>query len=164
MPDNPNIIWAGTEIGIVESQDNGVTWALLNNFPNVSVWDMKGQDDQIVIATHGRGIWTAKMTSNQNPPQNIVTGAETSTQSSVLVVYPNPTAGKSIIQFEINEPGNVTVDIVHMSGKTVSVVDLGSKAAGVHSEQLDFQGFEKGIYILKLRTSTFNKSIKIVYN
>jgi photosystem II stability/assembly factor-like uncharacterized protein len=164
MPDNPNIIWAGTEIGIVESQDNGATWALLNDFPKVSVWDMKGQDDEIVIATFGRGIWTAKMTSNQNPPQNIVTGAETSTQSSVLVVYPNPTAGKSIIQFEINEPGNVTVDIVHMSGKTVSVVDLGSKAVGVHSEQLDFQGFEKGIYILKLRTSTFNKSIKIVYN
>jgi hypothetical protein len=69
MPDNPNIIWAGTEIGIVESQDNGATWALLNNFPNVSVWDMKGQDDQIVIATHGRGIWTAKMTSDQNPVQ-----------------------------------------------------------------------------------------------
>jgi len=69
MPDNPNIIWAGTEIGIVESQDNGATWALLNDFPNVSVWDMKGQDDQIVIATHGRGIWTAKMTSNQNPVQ-----------------------------------------------------------------------------------------------
>lgn len=69
MPDNPNIIWAGTEIGIVESQDNGSTWALLNDFPNVSVWDMKGQDDQVVIATHGRGIWTAKMTSNQNPVQ-----------------------------------------------------------------------------------------------
>jgi hypothetical protein len=69
MPDNPNVIWAGTEIGIVESQDEGATWALLNDFPNVSVWDMKGQDEQIVIATHGRGIWTAKMTSNQNPVQ-----------------------------------------------------------------------------------------------
>ncbi|MFM9840055.1 MAG: T9SS type A sorting domain-containing protein [Cyclobacteriaceae bacterium] len=61
-PDDPDIIWAGTEIGIVESLDGGATWALLNDsrFPNVSVWDMKGQDDQIVIATHGRGIWTAK--------------------------------------------------------------------------------------------------------
>ncbi|MCX8491791.1 MAG: T9SS type A sorting domain-containing protein [Cyclobacteriaceae bacterium] len=69
MPDNPNIIWAGTEIGIVESKNNGATWALLNDFPNVSVWDMKGQDNQIVIATHGRGIWTANMTNNQNPIQ-----------------------------------------------------------------------------------------------
>jgi hypothetical protein len=65
-PDNPNIIWVGTEIGIVESQDNGASWALLTEFPKVSVWDMKGQDDQIVIATHGRGIWTASVGASQN--------------------------------------------------------------------------------------------------
>ncbi len=58
-PDNTDILWAGTEIGIVESLDNGLTWALIPDFPNLSVWDMKGQDDQVVIATHGRGIWTA---------------------------------------------------------------------------------------------------------
>ncbi len=60
-PDDTNIIWAGTEIGIVESQDGGATWTLLDDFPNVSVWDMKGVDDEIVIATHGRGIWTASV-------------------------------------------------------------------------------------------------------
>jgi photosystem II stability/assembly factor-like uncharacterized protein len=59
-PDNPEIIWVGTEIGIVESLDNGQTWSLLEDFPNVAVWHMKGQDDQVVIATHGRGIWTAQ--------------------------------------------------------------------------------------------------------
>jgi photosystem II stability/assembly factor-like uncharacterized protein len=64
-PDNPDIIWVGTEIGIVESLDNGQTWALIDDFPNVSVWDMKGQDDQVVIATHGRGIWTAKIEAPQ---------------------------------------------------------------------------------------------------
>jgi photosystem II stability/assembly factor-like uncharacterized protein len=65
-PDNANIIWVGTEIGIVESLDGGATWALLTNFPNVSVWDMKGVDDQIVIATHGRGIWTATIDAQQS--------------------------------------------------------------------------------------------------
>lgn len=68
-PDNTDILWAGTEIGIVESVDNGETWRLLNlaedGFPNVSVWDMKGQDDQVVIATHGRGIWTATIDAPQ---------------------------------------------------------------------------------------------------
>ena len=64
-PDDPNIIWVGTEIGIVESLDNGTTWALIDDFINVSVWDMKGQDDQVVIATHGRGIWTATIDQSQ---------------------------------------------------------------------------------------------------
>ena len=36
-PDDPNILWAGTEIGIVESQDNGLTWALIPEFPAISV-------------------------------------------------------------------------------------------------------------------------------
>ena len=56
---NPDIIWAGTEIGIVESTDGGLSWNLLEEFPNVSVWDIKPQDNLLVLATHGRGIWTA---------------------------------------------------------------------------------------------------------
>ncbi len=66
-PDNPDVIWVGSEIGIIESRDNGQTWALRTDFPAVSVWDMKGQDDQVVIATHGRGIWTAQFEAPQMP-------------------------------------------------------------------------------------------------
>lgn len=58
-PDNTDIIWAGTEVGIFESIDNGQTWHKLDEFISASVWDMKGRGNQIVIATHGRGIWTA---------------------------------------------------------------------------------------------------------
>jgi photosystem II stability/assembly factor-like uncharacterized protein len=75
-PDNTNTIWAGTEIGIVESTDNGATWAILEDFPKVAVWDMKGQDDQVVIATHGRGIWTATIDE-----------AQTINRAPVLVSY-----------------------------------------------------------------------------
>lgn len=76
-PDDPNVIWVGSEIGIIESRDNGQTWALRTDFPAVSVWDMKGQDDQVVIATHGRGIWTARLAQSQMPykrPELIAAG------------------------------------------------------------------------------------------
>ena len=87
--DDPNIIWAGTEIGIVESLDNGATWALLEDFPNVSVWDMKGQDDQIVIATHGRGIMTAKVSALQTGPvaKPLILAAGTNPQSKFMVKF-----------------------------------------------------------------------------
>ena len=52
-------ILAGTEVGIFETQNDGVSWAITPNFPRVSVFEMKLVDDQIVVATHGRGIWTA---------------------------------------------------------------------------------------------------------
>lgn len=64
-PDNPDIIWVGSEIGIIESLDNGNTWHLLDAFPSAAVWQMKGQDNQIVMATHGRGIWTAELEAEQ---------------------------------------------------------------------------------------------------
>lgn len=62
MPFNTNIIWVGTEVGIIESDDNGQNWHLLDgNLPAVSVWELKIVDDEIVAATHGRGIWTANI-------------------------------------------------------------------------------------------------------
>ncbi len=72
LPHQPSTIWAGTEIGIFESLDNGNTWAFADNgLPAVTVWQMKVVDDQIVVATHGRGIWT--VTIPELPPPPVVT-------------------------------------------------------------------------------------------
>ncbi len=87
--DDPNILWAGTEIGIVESLDGGNSWAILEDFPNVSVWDMKGQDNQIVIATHGRGIWTAMLENVQSTVINPVIVALGTSPKSELVLKIN---------------------------------------------------------------------------
>ncbi len=58
-PNDPNRIWVGTEIGLVESLDGGATWALANNgLPAVGIWQIRTVEDQVVVATHGRGIWT----------------------------------------------------------------------------------------------------------
>ena len=59
MPFDTDIIWAGTEIGLYESLDGGLTWNIRNDLPSVSIWSMKIVDDQVVLGTHGRGIWTA---------------------------------------------------------------------------------------------------------
>ena len=62
MPYDNNIIWAGTEIGIVESLDNGESWNLIDDdLPATGIWEMKVVNDEVVIATHGRGIWTTTL-------------------------------------------------------------------------------------------------------
>jgi len=83
--DNPDILWAGTEVGIVESLDNGLTWTLIEDFPNLSVWDMKGMDDQVVIATHGRGIWTATIGENQDAIRPMITAYGTSPKKQLVL-------------------------------------------------------------------------------
>ena len=61
MPHDKDIMWAGTEVGLIESTDGGASWHLVeSNLPYVTIWDLKLKDEgQIVIATHGRGVWTA---------------------------------------------------------------------------------------------------------
>lgn len=62
MPYNTDIIWAGTEIGIFESTDNGATWEYSNNgLPAVAVYDILIVNDEVVVGTHGRGIWSVSL-------------------------------------------------------------------------------------------------------
>ncbi|MFH1051782.1 MAG: T9SS type A sorting domain-containing protein [bacterium] len=62
MPFDTNIIWVGTEIGLFESTDNAVSWHYADNgLPPVAIWQMKIVDDQVVVATHGRGIWSVTL-------------------------------------------------------------------------------------------------------
>jgi photosystem II stability/assembly factor-like uncharacterized protein len=61
MPFDTNVLWAGTDIGIFETIDGGNNWYLVTTFPPVSIWNMKIVDNQVVLATHGRGVWTAEI-------------------------------------------------------------------------------------------------------
>jgi photosystem II stability/assembly factor-like uncharacterized protein len=60
-PRDPNILFVGTEQGLFASLDRGATWARFRptGFPDVAVRDIAFQtrDDDLVLATHGRGIW-----------------------------------------------------------------------------------------------------------
>ncbi len=57
---NPNLLFAGTELGLFVSIDGGGSWAnFKENFPPVAVDDMTihRRDGDLILATHGRGIW-----------------------------------------------------------------------------------------------------------
>ncbi len=58
---NKNLLFLGTEFGLWISIDGGKSWAQFkgNRFPAVAVRDLAIQprDNELVLATHGRGIW-----------------------------------------------------------------------------------------------------------
>lgn len=132
-PDNPDIIWAGTELGIVESEDNGASWTLLDDFPNVSVWDMKGVDNQVVIATHGRGIWTAEMENSQLELKN-------------PIIYAVGTSPKSELALGITLPE--TFDSTHVFVQGVNIGTLESIGSGSFTVRIN--GVGKGVVEAKL--------------
>ncbi|WP_164977481.1 T9SS type A sorting domain-containing protein [Ancylomarina salipaludis] len=70
MPHAPNIIWAGTEIGLFESTDNGANWhAVISNMPPVSIYDMHIVGKQVIFATHGRGVWSVDVPEIDKVPE-----------------------------------------------------------------------------------------------
>src|SRR6059058_4912068 len=58
---DPNLLFLGTEFGLWVSIDGGKQWAQYkgNHFPAVAVRDLAihPRDNELVLATHGRGIW-----------------------------------------------------------------------------------------------------------
>jgi hypothetical protein len=60
-PKNPNILYAGTELGIFVSLTQGNHWFQLRmkNLPTVSVHDIliHPRDNDLILGTHGRSIW-----------------------------------------------------------------------------------------------------------
>ncbi len=57
-PKTPNLLYAATENGVYVSFDGAATWqSLQNDLPRTSVRDIIVHDNDLIVATHGRGFW-----------------------------------------------------------------------------------------------------------
>jgi photosystem II stability/assembly factor-like uncharacterized protein len=57
-PVRKGLLYAGTEHGVYVSLDDGESWqSLRQNLPDTSVQDLVVKDEDLVIATHGRGFY-----------------------------------------------------------------------------------------------------------
>jgi hypothetical protein len=57
-PKRKGLLYASTERGVYVSLDDGGTWHSLRlNLPATSVRDLIVKDDDLAVATHGRGFW-----------------------------------------------------------------------------------------------------------
>ncbi|MDW7759192.1 MAG: hypothetical protein SCM96_00965 [Acidobacteriota bacterium] len=58
--DNPNLLFVGSEFGLFITLDGGANWiSYRNGFPTIAVRDIKihPRDRDLIIGTHGRGVW-----------------------------------------------------------------------------------------------------------
>ena len=71
-PKNPNVIYAGTELGVYVTHNGGGSWMELNmkNFPRVAVHDLliHPRENDIILGTHGRSLWVF---DDATPIQNL---------------------------------------------------------------------------------------------
>lgn len=72
---NPNLLYLGNDLGAFFSMNGGKRWVRLkNNMPNVAVTDLlvHPRDNELVIATYGRGLFIADASALQQLKPSIL--------------------------------------------------------------------------------------------
>jgi hypothetical protein len=134
-PKRKGLLYAGTELGVYFSLDDGAHWQPLQlNLPPSPIHDLVIKDDDLVLATHGRSFW---ILDNLTPLRqlNLQSAAADmllyQPQTAVRLHYPeemdkrqpagdNPPMG-AIIDYYFKSPpkDEVTLDILDAQGKLV---------------------------------------------
>ncbi len=158
IPERPFEIWAGTEIGLFISKDNGVSWFMADNgLPSVSIWQIRVVGDRVIIATHGRGVWSV----DQALSVAVEEGPEpTSLPSAVSLAqnYPNPFNPQTTISFTLSETESVSLAVYDITGRKIATLLKDRMPPGSHSVNFDASNLASGTYLYRLKVGEITKT------
>jgi Secretion system C-terminal sorting domain len=77
-------------------------------------------------------------------------------------IIPNPASDKTQLQFLLDAPQQVSVQVSDMSGRLVQRVQEGVLAAGPHRLTIDMQALKPGIYLVRLLTAQQQFTVRVV--
>lgn len=80
---------------------------------------------------------------------------------SDLVLFPNPTNDRSVLNFSSNEEGNYILNISDISGRVLRTMN-GNAVAGENTAILSVADMSKGIYFVSLELAGETKQIKLI--
>jgi photosystem II stability/assembly factor-like uncharacterized protein len=147
-PVRKGLLYAGTELGVFYSADDGAHWqALQLNLPTTPVHDLVVKDNDLIAATHGRSFW---ILDDLSPLRQAAEGLAPADfhlfkpASAVRLHYPsqverrlpvgdNPPAGAVIDYFLKNKPSDtetVTLEILTADDKLVRRISNHKAADG----------------------------------
>jgi photosystem II stability/assembly factor-like uncharacterized protein len=182
---NPILLFAGTELGLFTSPDGGKTWHHLNRTglpPSVRVDDLviHPRERELVIGTHGRGIWVMDIAPLEQLTEDVLTtpahlfdvkpsvqlkerprpapakGAEPAGKAFMAA---NPPAGVPVTFYLGKGAAKAEVVLTDKAGKTVASKAFDSAPVGLHTATL---AAPPGEYTVTLKAGAATKSGKAV--
>ncbi len=149
FPQIPWVMWAATDIGIFESRNRGETWEYADNgLPAVSVWRIRIVDDEVILATHGRGVWTLPIDQVQtHVTQDAV---ELPDSFELLANYPNPFNPTTSISFRVANNSHIRIAVFDVLGRKVATLVDQPFEKGSHQIQWDASSVSSGQYIYRM--------------
>jgi photosystem II stability/assembly factor-like uncharacterized protein len=145
-PKRKGLLYAGTELGVFVSFDDGAHWQPLQlNLPVTPIHDLVVKDDDLVVATHGRSFWVldsltpVRQVNAQSAVADVILYQP---QTALRLHYPeefdrrqpvgdNPPPGAIIdYYFKTVPKEEVSLEILDASGKVVRHLSSKEKKEG----------------------------------
>ncbi len=76
--------------------------------------------------------------------------------------YPNPFNPTTVIEYQLPEVTEVSIEIYNIVGQRVKELLLGQKEAGYHKVEFNGAGLPSGIYLYKITAGNFSESKKMI--
>jgi hypothetical protein len=84
-------------------------------------------------------------------------------QQEEVAVYPNPFSGRATVRFVVVQGGAYTLGLYDVQGRQVAVLQQGQAKAGeLNSIEVDGSKLAKGMYLVRLQTSTGARAAKLL--
>jgi len=76
-------------------------------------------------------------------------------------IYPNPASNYLRIAYEMEQSGEVTVEIFNITGQKIMQSELGQKTNGTNVDTISLEGIENGIYTIRMTAGDSMHTSKI---
>lgn len=152
----------GGPIGVYYDRNTNFNWTdFTNNLPtNISIYSMFIENSLLYITTHaGQGIWKVNLDMLTNTGNS---STVTPDKFSISNAYPNPFNPSTNFQVSIPFRSKVELRVYNALGKEVAMIANNEFNAGSYTFQWNAEGFNSGIYFLKLTTENFTETKKLM--
>jgi hypothetical protein len=159
-PKNPDLLYAGTELGLYATRDGGKTWEplRLKNFPTVAVHDLlvHPRENDLIVGTHGRGLFVfddatplqtfgdiAGQSAHLFPVRRVTRFQVKPTRYGIgdkTFLGPNPPYGALVTYYlhdELDEKAGLKLEILDGEGNVLRKLEKLSRKPGVHRTSWD---------------------------
>lgn len=113
----------------------------------------EGTDEAIIAWTSYQGYVYSIWFDAELAPGHGIADKKTTIKTESMNLTPNPSRGKTILYYSINNEGIVNVSLYDVSGKMVEKLFNGTQKAGRHSINIENMTLSPGVYFVRMETS-----------
>jgi hypothetical protein len=154
------------------ASNNGLTNTIRFSDPSINMisYGSNGMPKIVVIGgSEHKVFYNINNTVNAADLQNAINSAlavadnkSEQTFASATVVYPNPTGSLADLNFNLQKPAKINIDLINIEGATVQCVFNGRLNAGANSLPVNLSQHPTGIYFLRLSDGVRTQFVKLL--